>query len=143
MGIVEKQIVISASPETIFHIYQDVDNWNKWDPDTKFSILINGLTLGSKGRLTPAKGNTVPIEVSSIQENRHFTVVSKTALFRMDFDHELEPVVGGTRVVHRVKFAGLLKPILTRILGPQIDKGLPVTLQRLKALAEATQAGNA
>ena len=140
MSVVEKQVVISATPETIFRIYQDVENWKRWDPDTKGSTLSNGLALGSKGTLTPAKGNTVPMEVTAVQENRHFTVTSKTLLFRLDFDHELEPTDGGTRVVHRVRIAGLLKPVLTRMLGPQIERGLPATLQRLKARAEATEA---
>jgi hypothetical protein len=138
MDIVEKQIVIAASAETIFRIYQDIDNWHQWDPDTKSSTLNNGLTLGAKGSLTPTKGNTVPMEVTSLKENQHFTVTSKTILFRMDFDHELLPVEGGTKVIHRVKFAGLLKPLLTRMLAPQINKGLPVTLERLKRQAEAT-----
>ena len=140
MNVVEKQVVVSASLETIFRIYQDVDHWNQWDPDTKSSTLNQGLTLGSKGSLTPTKGSTVPMEVTSIQVNRHFTVTSKTALYRMDFEHELEAVEGGTRVVHRVTFAGLLKPILTRMIAPQVDKGLPITLQRLKMQAEEAQA---
>lgn len=142
ISTVEKQIVISASPETIFSIYEDANNWKQWDPDTKASSLDNGLTLGSKGSLTPAKGRTVPIEIISIEKNRHFTATSKTLLFRMDFDHELEIVAGGTKVVHRVTFAGLLKPFLTRVVRPQVEKGLPVTLQRLKSLAETKQADN-
>ena len=142
MSVVEKQVVISATPETMFRIYQDVENWKRWDPDTKASTLSNGLTLGSKGMLTPAKGNTVPMEVTAVQANRYFTVTSKTILFRMDFDHELERTDGGTRVVHRVRMAGLLKPLLTRMLGPQVERGLPTTLQRLKAQAEAAEAGN-
>jgi Polyketide cyclase / dehydrase and lipid transport len=142
MNIVEKQVVIAAAPETIFGIYQDVENWKGWDPDTKASSLKKGLTLGSKGSLTPTKGNTVPMEVTAIQLNRNFTVTSKTFLYRMDFDHELEVVEGGTRVVHRVTFAGLLKPLLIRMLAPLVDKGLPITLQRLKAQAEGVQAAN-
>jgi hypothetical protein len=139
MTIIEKHIVISAAPEAIFRIYRDVENWSRWDPDTKSSSLNNGLVLGSKGTLTPAKGNTIPMVVTSIQENKRFTVTSKTALFRMDFDHELEPTEGGTRVIHRVKIAGFLKPLLMLMLVPKIEKGLPVTLQRLKAWVETTE----
>jgi uncharacterized protein YndB with AHSA1/START domain len=136
--MIEKQIVVMAPPETIFRIYEDVENWKTWDPDTKASSLNNGLQLGSKGSLTPTKGNTVPMEVTSVKMNHHFTVSSKTAIFRLDFEHELTSALPGTMVTHRVKFAGLLKPLLILMLRPRIDKGLPVTLQRLKALAEAT-----
>lgn len=137
MPNIEKSVITSAPPETIFRIYQDVENWNKWDPDTKSSQLAHGLTLGSLGSLTPTKGNTVPMEVTSVIENRNFTVTSKTMLFRMDFDHELTPVSNGTLVVHRVTFSGFLKPILSMIIGRLVDKGLPITLQNLKTLAES------
>lgn len=137
MPNIEKSLITLASPETIFRIYQDVENWNKWDPDTKSSHLAHGLTLGSLGSLTPTKGNTVPMEVTSVIENRSFTVTSKTLLFRMDFDHELTPVSNGTLVVHRVTFSGFLKPILSMIIGRLVDKGLPITLQNLKTLAES------
>lgn len=142
MALVEKRIEISATPATIFRIYQDVENWRRWDPDTQSSTLDNGLALGSRGALTPAKGSTVPLEVTSVQENRSFTVTSRTLLFRMDFDHDLEPIEGGTRVVHRVRIAGFLEPFLALLLAPRIDRGLPVTLQRLKARAEAAEAAS-
>lgn len=76
------------------------------------------------------------MEVTAVERNRHFTATSKTALFRMDFDHELTPTEAGTKITHRVTFSGLLKPLLVILLGSKIDKGLPVTLQNLKNLAE-------
>lgn len=136
MAVVEKSIVTSVTPETVFRIYRDVEHWNEWDPDTKASNLAGGLTLGAKGSLAPAKGNTLPMEVTLVVENKNFTVTSKTALFRMDFDHELEPVANGTRITHRIKFSGLLKPLLKIIVGKQAEKGLPITLEKLKNLAE-------
>lgn len=135
--MIEKHIVTTATPETIFQIFEDVEGWKTWDPDTKASRLSAGLTLGSRGHLTPTRGNTIPIEVTLIEKNQYFTLTSKTALFRLDFDHELTLTESGTRIVHRVKFGGLLKPLLTLMLGRQIEKGLPVTLQRLKMLAES------
>jgi uncharacterized protein YndB with AHSA1/START domain len=141
--MIEKQIVVMATPKTIFRIYEDVENWKSWDPDTKASSLSNGLALGSKGSLTPAKGNRIPMEITSVERDHHFTVTSETAFFRLDFEHELTFANPGTRVVHRVKFSGLLKPFLKIVLGARIDKGLPITLQRLKVLAEAAQAHSA
>lgn len=137
MDSVERQIEIRATCETIFAVYKDVENWCRWDPDTKRSMLIGGLTLGAKGFLTPTKGHTIALEVTAIEENRHFTVSCKTLLFRLDFDHALVPIDGGVTVTHRVRFGGLLKPILLRTLAPRVSHGLPTTLERLKAFAEA------
>ncbi len=79
------------------------------------------------------------MEVTAVIENQNFTVTSKTILYRMDFDHELIADREGTRIVHRVTFSGFLKPILSMIVGAQVDKGLPITLQNLKKLAESRE----
>ncbi len=71
---------------------------------------------------------------------RCFTVESKIPLFRMRFEHELVPVSGAIEVVHRVTFSGPLSLILGPILSKQLNTGLPVTLSKLKALAEVRSA---
>jgi hypothetical protein len=65
-----------------------------------------------------------------------FTVESKIPLFRMVFEHELLPAQGATEVIHRVTFSGVLSFILGPMLSKQLNSGLPVTLGKLKALAE-------
>ena len=137
---VEHRVTINASAESIFSIYQDVRNWHTWDPDTKQASLEGPFTVGSKGRLTPTKGNTVPMVVTKVELGRCFTVESKIPLFRMVFEHELVPVPGATDVTHRVTFSGLLSLVLGPMLSKQLNSGLPVTLSRLKALAEARSA---
>ena len=143
MDIIEKQIHTTAPAAVIFKIYEDVANWHRWDPDTKAAQLNPGLVLGAKGSLTPSKGKTVPMEITAFALNRRFTATSKTLLFRLDFEHDLTPTENGILILHRVTFSGLLKPLLSRLLGPQIEKGLPVTLQQLKALAEVAHTNNA
>ncbi len=137
---VEHRITISASADSIFSIYQDVKNWHTWDPDTKQASLEGPFAVGSKGRLTPTKGNTIPMVLTAVEPGRCFTVESRIALFRMLFEHELVPVLGATEVVHRVTFSGLLSVVLGPMLSRQLNTGLPVTLSRLKALAEARSA---
>ncbi len=133
---VEHRTTVSASPETIFRIYQDVQNWHTWDPDTKQASLEGPFAVGSMGRLTPLKGNTVPMLLTEVIPGRCFTVESKIPLFRMLFEHELIQRPEATEVVHRVTFSGLLSIVLGPMLSNQLNAGLPVTLARLKALAE-------
>lgn len=137
---VEHRITIKASAEVVFRIYEDVKNWHAWDPDTKQATLDGPFAVGSKGRLTPTKGSTVPMVLTEVEPGRCFTVESKIPLFRMVFEHELVPVPGATEVVHRVTFSGLLSVVLGPMLSKQLNSGLPVTLTRLKALAEARSA---
>jgi Polyketide cyclase / dehydrase and lipid transport len=134
---IEHTVFTAASPAAIFRIYEDVANWHTWDPDTKKATLDGPLRVGAKGKLTPTKGNTVPMLVTEVVHNRSFTVVSKIPLFRMIFEHELKPTQEGTEVIHRVTLSGLLSVLLGSMLTKQLNSGLPVTLSNLKALAES------
>ena len=137
---VEHRIHVAAAPRTLFRIYADVAHWHTWDPDTKQATLDGPFAVGSRGRLVPTQGNGVPMVLTQVVPDRSFTAESHIPLFRMRFDHELVPAGAGTEVVHRVVFSGPLTFVLGRLLARRVDAGLPVTLQRLKALAEAQEA---
>ena len=133
---VEHSILVQATAEAIFRIYEDVSAWHTWDPDTKRASLEGPFAVGSRGSLTPAKGNTVPMLVTKVESNSCFTVESRIPLFRMVFEHELHPEGNAVRVTHRVTFSGLLTFLLGRMLVKQLNHGLPVTLASLKRRAE-------
>jgi len=134
---IEHRIKVAAAPRSIFSIYQDVQNWHTWDPDTKRATLDGPFEVGSRGRLTPTQGNTVPMVLVQVVPDACFTVESKIPLFRMRFEHELVPDQGMTEVIHRVTLSGPLTLLLGRMLAKRLNAGLPVTLARLKALAES------
>lgn len=134
---VEFRIKVSASPATIFRIYEDVGAWHTWDPDTRLAVLDGPFEVGSRGRLTPTQGRTVPMEVTSLVRDSAFTVEAKIPLLRMRFDHELVPAQGMTEVTHRVVLSGPLSRVIGPMLVKRLNLGLPVTLGKLKALAES------
>jgi Polyketide cyclase / dehydrase and lipid transport len=137
---VEHRITTKASPETIFRIYEDVENWHTWDPDTKRATLNGEFQAGSRGRLVPTKGSAVPMILTKAVPGKCFTVESKIPLFHMVFEHELAPKSGTTEIIHRVTLTGLLTFVLGPMLSKQLNIGLPVTLSKLKALAESRSA---
>jgi uncharacterized protein YndB with AHSA1/START domain len=134
---VESRVTIAVPPEKIFEIYADVRNWKTWDPDTKESSIDGPFQTGSKGKITPPKGMTVPMNFISVVPDKSFTVESRIPLFRMVFEHELNATAAGTEVVHRVTFSGALSFLLGRIVGNPLRTGLPITLASLKRLAES------
>lgn len=137
---IEHTTTTTAPPATVFAIYQDVANWHTWDPDTKRAFIEGPFAVGSRGCLTPTRGNTVPMLLTWVESARGFTVESRIPLLRMVFEHVLTPVPGGTQVLHRVTLSGLLSRVLGPMLIRQLDAGLPVTLRNLKALAESRAA---
>lgn len=140
---VEHSVVVQAPAERVFRIYADVAAWHTWDPDTKRASIDGSFSVGTRGSLTPTKGNTVPMLLTKVEPNACFTVESKIPLFRMVFEHELVPEGAALKVIHRVTFSGLLTPLLGRMLVRQLNQGLPVTLANLKRLAEGGAAARA
>lgn len=135
---IEHSILVQAPAERVFRIYEDVSAWHTWDPDTKRASLDGPFAVGTRGSLTPAKGNTVPMLVTQVVPDACFTVECRIPLFRMVFDHELVAQGSALKVIHRVTFFGLLSFLLGRMLIRQLDRGLPITLASLKRRAEGT-----
>ena len=132
----EEQVVIAASAEKVFSLYADVAGWSSWDPDVKASSINGAFAAGNKGLLQPLKGPKAQIVFTEVTPNRSFTVESKLPLCVMRFEHELLPVGNQTQALHRVSFGGLLAPFFGRLIGSQIRKDLPHTLEGLKRAAE-------
>ena len=137
-NVIEHRIVVTTPPGPVFSLYSDVSGWPRWDPDTRAASLSGPFDVGSRGTLTPAKGNTVPMVVTFADPARGFTVESRIPLLlRMVFEHEL--IAHGpaqTEVIHRVTLSGLLSWLIGPVLRRQLDVGLPVTLARLKRMVE-------
>lgn len=132
----EEQIVIAAPPEKVFALYESVTAWSSWDPDVKTSSIEGSFSSGASGSLQPSSGPKARIKFTEVMPNRSFTVETKLPLCVMRFEHELTFLPSGTNAKHRVTFQGLLSPFFGRVIGSQIRKGLPNTLQGLKRAAE-------
>ena len=132
----EEQIVIAASPEKVFALYENVADWASWDSDVKAATIEGSFSSGASGSLHPSSGHKVRIKFTEVMPNRSFTVESKLPMCVLRFEHELTPISSGTNAKHRVTFQGLLAPFFGRIIGSQIRKALPIAMQSLKRAAE-------
>lgn len=132
----EEQITIAAAPEKVFALYENVTAWSSWDSDVKASSIEGSFSSGASGSLQPSSGPKARIKFTEVMPNRSFTVETKLPLCLMRFEHELTSTSAGTNVKHRITFAGLLAPFFGRVIGSQIRKGLPNSLQGLKQAAE-------
>ncbi len=135
---VEHRILIQSTADRIFRVYEEVENWHTWDPDTKRASIDGPFVVGSRGELTPTKGKTVSMLITKVERDVCFTVECKIPLFRMVFEHELVAQSEAIEVIHRTTFSGLLTVFLGRMLVNQLNRGLPVTLANLKRQVEDT-----
>ena len=76
---IEERLRIKATPEQIFHFYENVSEWSSWDPDVQSSSIDGEFKAGAKGRLKPTKGPEAKIEFTEVTKNKSFTTID---LFR-------------------------------------------------------------
>lgn len=133
----QEEIVIEASPRTVFARYADVPRWNEWDSDISSAAIAGKFKAGTKGVLTPAKGPKATFILSEVTADQSFTSKTRLPLCTMLFEHKLISANESTRAIHRVSFTGPLSPVWKRIIGTQIKRGLPDALRGLKEICES------
>ena len=132
----QEELQINATPQAIYDVYAEVDQWSQWDPGVADATAGNGLAVGSVGTLQPTKGPKSKIRITEATEAKSFTVTSRLPLCSLQFVHRLEPQSSGTLVTHEVVFDGALSPVFGRLLGSRISGDLPETLAGLKKKCE-------
>ena len=139
--MISHSILINASREVVFGLYQDVASWPKWDEETTAVRLQQGLRPGAVGWLKPRQGPRARIRVRDVMPLESFTVEGQLPWCRMIFGHDLKSVSGQTNVTHWVAFEGPLAFLFRKLIGAGIDSSLPRTLQGLKRASEANGGG--
>jgi hypothetical protein len=135
------RITIACSPATLYRVWSDVAHWHLWDPDTKSAALDGPFTAGSAGRITPQKGPAARMVLSYADPAHGFTAECPVLGSRMLFPHTFTPMVDGLLVSHAVHMEGWLRRALMWGVGRGVERGLPLTLTRLKAYCEAMERG--
>lgn len=136
-GAMARSVDVAATPARVFALWADAAAWPRWDPDLEEASLDGAFARGSHGTLKPRGGPRTRIELVDVVEPESFTAVSRLPGCRMVFAHRVSPLPDGCRVTHAVRFEGPLAFVFRRLIGPSIRRGLPGTMDGLKAAAEA------
>ncbi len=114
----------------------DVANWNQWDKDVEHSAIFGAFQVGTKGFLKPVGGPKSTFEITECSVEVSFTDRSFLPLCTIDFVHTIKQTPSGLEISHKVVMQGLLTLIFSKIIGKNIERGLPNAVQTLVKLAE-------
>ena len=133
---------IDATPETVWNILTDLDQYPEWNP---FIVESRGdVAVGNKlvNRMQPpgGKATTFKPTITAVDPARTFEWLGRLGVPGViDGRHrfELEPTPsGGTRVVHTEHFNGVLVRLLRKTLDTQTHAGFEAMNTALKTRAE-------
>jgi hypothetical protein len=125
-----------ASPESVWERYKDVDNWSEWSTKgVEDSSLDGRFEVGTEGT---SKAPYLPkgkFELIEVEPQQGFTSKSKLPGATLTFEHQLEPIDGGTRITHRASLEGPLSVVWRPAVGRIIERGLAPGVERLAELS--------
>lgn len=135
MWIKEISIESNVSKESIWRLYHDVQNWNKWDTTVEYSNIEGKFEVGSKGKLKSKDGPKTSFIINECNPFSSYTISSVLPLSKLNFIHEINEVGSKIMIIHKVEIVGLLSSVFGKILGEKIIKDLPNTLRSLVKMA--------
>lgn len=128
-----------ASPEIIWQILEDVENWPQWTPTVlKVKPLGNvGLKLGAKYEVTQPKLRPAVYEVTEFIPARAFTWAQKMPGAALIGDHRIIPHGSSTEVELSFRSEGWLGNLIGKFFSKMISEYVATEAKSLKRHCEA------
>ncbi|MFI5342889.1 MAG: SRPBCC family protein [Chlamydiales bacterium] len=125
-----------ASPEAIWDIWQDVNNWNTWDHGIEFSTIHGPFKTGTTGVLKPKGGPLVHTKLTCVEPKKMFVDEAKLTFARIIMTHSLTESGGKTQVIHQIEMSGPLAFFFAFVIGRNMKKNLPQEMAAMIKKAE-------
>lgn len=136
MLIIKHSAETTASPEAIWNIWKDVENWNQWDHGIEYSTLDGPFVTGTTGTLKPKGGPVVKTRLTAVEPMKRFVDESKLFLARIVFSHELNTAGRNTLVTTTIEMDGPLAFVFAYLIGRNMKKNLPQEMAAMLRMAE-------
>ena len=135
-------IETTASKPTIWHLWEDVENWKSYDKRLEYSYLVDGASFET-GAIGYVKGMGAPkskFVLVKVVKGESFTEILKLPLWQtIHLKRYFEKDQNGNTVFsHEVQFKGRMKSIFHWFLAKPFKKDLKKVMLSMKTLAENT-----
>ena len=136
MLIIKHTIETQASPESIWKIWQDVENWNTWDHGIEYSKIFGPFKTDTPGELKPKGGPLVKTLLKDVIPFKEFTDEAKLFFAKIVMKHSIFHSDGKTSVTHQIEMKGILSPFFAFVIGRDMKKNLPQEMSSMIKKAE-------
>jgi uncharacterized protein YndB with AHSA1/START domain len=136
MWVHEHTAATAASPEAVWRVLRDLDQWASWDTSMEWVRLQGPFQVGSEVVMKPKGQDPITSVIVETTENRAYADQTDMGEVTLRFSHTLEPLEGGgTRVAHRLEITGPAADQAGPELGPAITEDFPEAMDALLARA--------
>ena len=135
-------VSIAASAERIWRVMEDVERWPEWTSSILSVERLTGPTLGvgAPVRIRQPQMRPAIWTVTQWQPGKMFVWVSKVPGLKAVAEHIISPEGAGCSVTLRVRYEGVLSPIIGVLLGTMTNRYLGFKAEGLKRRSEEPRA---
>jgi uncharacterized protein YndB with AHSA1/START domain len=136
MWVHEHAAETATSPEAVWRVLRDLDQWASWDTSMEWVRLQGPFQVGSQVTMKPKGQDPITSVIVEATKNRVYADQSDMGEVTLRFSHTLQPLAGGgTRVIHRLEITGPAADEAGPELGPAITEDFPEAMDALLARA--------
>ena len=132
----ENSIETAATPEAIWRLWSDVENWGSWNAEIE-KIEINGpFEPGTQILMTPPAEDPIPLLIAEAVEPERFVDEARFGDLILRTTHRVDPIdQDRIRVVYRMEITGSGADEAGPEIGPGITADWPETMAALVKMA--------
>ncbi|MFF1883411.1 SRPBCC family protein [Pseudarthrobacter sp. NPDC058196] len=132
----EHSIETDATPEAVWRLWSDVENWGAWNGEIE-KIEINGpFAEGAQILMTPPGDDPIPLVIAEAVENERFVDEARFGGLLLRTTHRIDPAgQDRIRVVYRMEITGDGADEAGPEIGPGITADWPETMAALVKMA--------
>lgn len=131
------QIIINASPEQVWQLLSDIDQWPVWNPNIADAKLDGSLKPGSRFKWRSG-GTKIVSSLQEVTPHCRLSWTGKVIGTQAIHIWRIEPDEQGTVVITEESFDGWLVRLSKGMMQKMLDTSLQTWLAHLKQQAEKT-----
>jgi len=127
----------TATPQQVWRLWADVEQWPSWNADIEQIELSGPFAAGSRIVMKPAGQDPVELRIAEASEPELFVDEADLGAIVVRTTHRVDCLDDDrARVVYRMEITGPQADTLGPEIGPQISGDFPETLAALVERAE-------
>jgi uncharacterized protein YndB with AHSA1/START domain len=133
-----KSRATTASPERVWDVWSDPNNWSAWNSGIKAAQLEGPIHDGAAGTMTTSRGSRHTVTFSNVKPGRGYALsTSGPPGTTMTFSCAIEPNGSGSTISQSVVLSGPMGFLFGPMLGPMMAEHFVPVLDDLARTAES------
>lgn len=125
--------------ESVWSLWEDVNNWHKWDPDIEYAKMTEPFQVGSHFIFKPKGAGEVKLQLIEVEKFKKFTDHFKFFGAKLYGTHEMIETAAGLKMTTTVQVTGPLKFIWIKLVAKGIVDTIPEQMDALMELAKSSK----